>query len=357
MFFAANSISIADENSAAANSLRTKQHLSGSNFLILFFGIKNILFFLIIIFLLTNESKAKNCLNFLPYGFNDYYVHLPQNKSFCVKEGDKSVYYKTDEYGGRIIGEDIFVDKLQVFGDSQVLGLEVEKIHEHYLNQLYKSNFIIYAAPNNGPYEVINFLNENRNIIEKKIVITFNYSVDIYRISSGWKAENFVALKHYELNDILENPLKYRWIIFKNVLFRRNFTLRRFNNVEMQKLFDNTNKDTIYNNTINYLNELDKFAKKFNIKIDFIVTQPYWVYYKNNEKLLLDEKIKKKVKNLICKSFKKTNNIRNIFVSDLKKKINKTSLTYDSRHFNSNTLKFKNIETFCIYGKNSNAKN
>ena len=33
MFFAANNISTAEANSAAANSLRTKQHLSGLNFL------------------------------------------------------------------------------------------------------------------------------------------------------------------------------------------------------------------------------------------------------------------------------------------------------------------------------------
>ena len=37
MFFAANNISIAEENSAAANSFKTKQHLSGSNFLRLLF--------------------------------------------------------------------------------------------------------------------------------------------------------------------------------------------------------------------------------------------------------------------------------------------------------------------------------
>mgnify|MGYP007132592378 CR=1 FL=1 len=40
--FAANNISTADENSAAANSFKTIQHLSGSNFLRLLFGIKNI---------------------------------------------------------------------------------------------------------------------------------------------------------------------------------------------------------------------------------------------------------------------------------------------------------------------------
>ena len=154
MFFAANNISTAEENSAAENSLRTKQHLSGLKLLRLFFGIRNILFFFIITFLFNTELKAKNCLTFLPYGFNDYYVHLPQDATFCVKEGKNFISYKTDIYGGRQFTNEVFSEKVQVFGDSQVLGLDIEKIDKHYLTELYKNNFILYAAPNNGPYAV-----------------------------------------------------------------------------------------------------------------------------------------------------------------------------------------------------------
>ena len=61
---------------------------------------------------------------------------------------------------------------LQAFGDSQVLGLDIQKIEDHYLHNTYKKyNFIIYAAPNNGPYEVINFLNKNKIILKKKILL------------------------------------------------------------------------------------------------------------------------------------------------------------------------------------------
>ena len=347
MFFAANNISTAEENSAAANSLRTKQHLSGLKFLRLFFGIKIILFFFILTFLFITELKAKNCLTFLPYGFNDYYVHLPQDASFCVKEGKDFISYKTDDYGGRLISNEIFSEEIQVFGDSQVLGFDVEKIDKHYLQQLYKNNFIIYAAPNNGPYEVINFLIENKKIIKKKVVITFNYSVDIFRISNEWDPKGFVALKHYELDEILESPLKYKWIIFKSILFKRHFTLRRFNNEKMKNLFSNTSKDKIYSDTINYLDQLDKLAKKLNIKIDFIITQPYWLYSKNRKKLILDKKFKDEVENLICNSFKKTKNINNIYVSNLKNQITKNSLTYDERHFKSDKIDLIRLEKIC----------
>jgi hypothetical protein len=105
----------------------------------------------------------------LPYGFNEYYVHLPQSASFCVKQGKLINKYQTDNFGGRLLYGEPSNNKIQVFGDSQVLGLDVENIDQHYLNTIYKKdNFVIYAAPNNGPYEVINFLNKNKKILQKK---------------------------------------------------------------------------------------------------------------------------------------------------------------------------------------------
>ena len=135
---AANNISTADENSAAANSFKTKQLLSGSNFLRLLFGIKNILLIIFIyLILFVPKVDAKDCLSFLPYGFNESYVHLPERASFCVKQGKVINKYQTDNYGGRLLYDEAFNNKIQVFGDSQVLGLDIEKVEQHYLNLLY----------------------------------------------------------------------------------------------------------------------------------------------------------------------------------------------------------------------------
>ena len=169
--------------------------------------------------LFVPKADAKGCLSFLPYGFNGSYVHLPQSASFCVKQGKTTIKYQTDNYGGRLFGDKIVNNKIQVFGDSQVLGLDVDNIEKHYLNTRYnENNFVIYAAPNNGPYEVINFLNKNKKILQKKIIVTFSFSTDLYRILNYWNPENFVALKDYELDEILEHPFKYRLIVFKNLL-------------------------------------------------------------------------------------------------------------------------------------------
>ena len=130
--FAANNISTADENSAAANSFKTKQLLSGSNFLRLLFGIKNIVLAIFIYSILfVSKVDANGCLSFLPYGFNESYVHLPQSASFCVKQGKIINKYQTDNYGGRLLNDEALNNKIQVFGDSQVLGLDIENIEQH----------------------------------------------------------------------------------------------------------------------------------------------------------------------------------------------------------------------------------
>ena len=349
--FAANNISIADENSAAANSFKTKQLLSGSNFFKLLFGVKNILLIIFFYFILfTNPLNAKSCLSFLPYGFNESYVHLPQSASFCVKQGKTKYTYKTDNYGGRILYNDNANNKLQVFGDSQVLGLDVDKIEQHYLNTVYKkSNFIIYAAPNNGPYEVINFLNQNKKILQKKIIVTFSFSTDLYRILNYWNPENFVALKDYELDEILENSFKYRLIVFKNFLLNKNFTLSKYDNKKKQDLFLNSDQDEFYNNLTKYFDELNETATNIGIEIEFIVTHPYWVYSidKKNNKLLLDKILNDKLEKLICNSFQATKKISKILISQVPETLQLNDLTFDKRHLKSSKINLKNITEIC----------
>ena len=293
---------------------------------------------------------AKSCLSFLPYGWNDFYVHLPQNATFCVNQSGLSRKYITDNYGGRILSNELSNEKIQVFGDSQVLGLDVEKIEEHYLSDKYKNyNLIIYAAPNNGPYEVINFLNKNKKILKKKIIVTFNFAVDIYRVSNTWHPTNFVALKNYELDEILDHPFKYRLIIFKNLLFSKNFTIKKYNNKKMQNLFLNSNQDEVYNNLFNYFNELDKLANKNNLEVDFIVTHPYWLYSidKKKDDLLLEENLNKKVFQLICKTFKETKNIKKILISKPSINFSLQNLTFDNRHIESKKIKLLNRNEVC----------
>ena len=258
--------------------------------------------------------------------------------------------YQTDNYGGRLLYNDNSNNKIQVFGDSQVLGLDVENIEQHYLNNLYKkNNFIIYAAPNNGPYEVINFLNQNKKILQKKIIVTFSFSTDLYRILNYWSPQNFVALKDYELDEILENPFKYRLIVFKNLLLNKNFTLSRYDNKKMQQIFLKSDQDEFYNNLTKYFDELNKTAINIGIEIDFIVTHPYWVYSidKKNNKLLLDKALNDKVEKLICNSFQSTKKISKILISQLPETLQLNDLTFDKKHLKSSKINLKNFREIC----------
>ena len=305
-----------------------------------------ILFFLSIFIFFTSKLNAKSCLSFLPYAFNEHYVHLPQNKVFCVKNFKKTISYKTDRYGARILNN-FTKDNIQVFGDSQVLGLDINYKKDHFLNNLYNNkNLLIYAAPNNGPYEVINFLNKNKKILKKKIIVTFNFSTDLFRVSSDWNPKNFVVLRDYELDGILENPFKYNFIIFKNFLINKNFTLATYNNKKMQNFFLNSNHNKLNKNLVNYFNELNIFANDNNLEITFIVIQPYWIYSvnKKNNKLILEKILSEKVVSLICDSFRVTKKISRIYISKEENNLNIQSLTFDKRHLKSNEIKLKKLK-------------
>ncbi len=304
----------------------------------------------IIIFLSSKKSYSNNCLSFLPYGYNNDYVHLPLDASFCVKEGNKKIQYSTDFLGGRVIIKQKATNTIQIFGDSQALGLEVNKIQDHFLNKIYNnSNLKIYAAPNNGPYEVINFLEENKNFLDKKIVIVFNFSVDIFRLNLDWNPKNFVALKSHELDDILDYPIKYDWIILKNLLFNKKFTLVRYDNDKMQNLFLNSNEKELKMQIKNYLNLLSQIKKKNNYRVTFLIIKPYWVYSKrlNKNIFLLEEKILKKIDKLICNSFN-LNDFEELKISKIEyNEIDKNFLTEDKRHFVSNQISLEEFKEMC----------
>ena len=304
----------------------------------------------IIIFLGSKKSYSNNCLSFLPYGYNNDYVHLPLDASFCVKEGNKKIQYSTDFLGGRVIIKQKATNTIQIFGDSQALGLEVNKIQDHFLNKIYNnSNLKIYAAPNNGPYEVINFLEENNNFLDKKIVIVFNFSVDIFRLNLDWNPKNFVALKSYELDDILDYPIKYDWIILKNLLSNKKFTLIRYDNDKMQNLFLNSNEEELKVQIENYLDLLIHIKKKNNYRVTFLIIKPYWVYSKrlNKNIFLLEEKILKKIDKLICNSFN-LNDFEELKISKIEyNEIDKNFLTEDKRHFVSNQISLEEFKEMC----------
>ena len=139
-------------------------------------------------------------------------------RCFALNITKKNLNFKTDNLGGRF-----FLQKkeyLQVFGDSQVLGLDIEEQKEHYLKKYYEEDLVLYAAPNNGPSEVLRFIDINQDIIEDKIIINLNLAVDLFRILPNHNFKEFVALKDDEIDSVIKYPIRYKFIIFKNLLLK-----------------------------------------------------------------------------------------------------------------------------------------
>jgi hypothetical protein len=162
-------------------------------------------------------------------------------------------------------------------------------------------------------------------------------------------SQELCSFKDYELDEILENPFKYKLIIFKNLLFNKNFTLSRYDNKKMQNVFLNSDQDELYKNLNKYFDELNKIANRLDIEIDFIVTHPYWVYSidKKNNKLLLDKELNEKVEKLICNSFLRTKKINKILISEVSKNLQLSDLTIDKRHLKSNKIKLVEHDKVC----------
>ena len=282
----------------------------------------------------------------MPFGHNDNYVQLPEESEFCVKYGDKNLIFKTDIEGGRY-----FVNSknniIQVFGDSQILGLDIQNQQRHFLSQYYPENLIIYAAPNNGPYEVLNFIILNQEKIKKRIIISFNLSVDIFRIFPDWDIKNYVALRDYQLHDILDKPYKYRLVILKSLITNKFFTISRKNQNEMQELFQNINTKDFERNFKIYLKILNEIIKNYDLEVEYILTMPYWIYEldKKTKNYFINSNLENKLNFLICSTFVVNDNLNNTYITSLDK--SNEILTRDERHLRMDNIVLTDLNNYC----------
>ena len=256
--------------------------------------------------------------------------------------------FKTDKKGGRFFKKKN-ESTIQVFGDSQILGIDIQNQKDHFLSKFYNEDLVIYAAPNNGPYQVLNFIILNQEKINKKIIISFNLSVDIFRLHPDYNIQNYVALRQDQLNDIIEKPFKYRFIILKSLITNKFFTISRKNQKKMQILFENKNFKELEKNLNIYFENLNEIINKLDIEVDYILTMPYWIYEqdKNNKNYFINSNLELKLKNLVCRTFQKNNKLQNKYVSILDD--NHKILTEDKRHLRLDNLILTDLVNYCKF--------
>ena len=286
-------------------------------------------FFLILIFLIINQNS---CFKVPPYGYINGYSSLAYSRNFCVSDTDNSVNFTTNSAGARILINNPQNEYLKVFGDSQVLGFDVSKLSDHYLYKFYPNqNFIIFAAPNNGPYEVINSLDLNLEYNER-VVVNFNASTDLFRMDDSWIFYDHVPLSVNQVNYFSYVPIFYDF--FKLLIYYFDSDdYELFNNNAMQELFLKYDNSYFLDKFDEYFHVLDSSISSKGSTFDYFISHPYWVYDFNDNLLIVNEEVYSKYDDLMNSIFAKYPTINISKVS--KMKLKKSELTLDKRHLRS----------------------
>jgi hypothetical protein len=296
-------------------------------------------------------SLFGGCLSFLPYGYNDFFVHLPRSEQFCVSSPDGETTYWTDDRGARIIDGEDKEAPVYAFGESQLLEIFPDTSGQgHALRSLYpKKPLIIHGAPNNGPFETVEYLKYVlRTTNPEHIVIGFNFGTDVFRIIPGWKIKKFVSLTSDELPKVMSFPFWYDLKIAVGVLKGKFFTAKK-PNLERTRNYYNSRKKIIRTNFQTFINQLTKAAKPVNSKIDFVFFPPYWAYSQKEDTSYFEETIGIEFKNFVCDGVILNQLlVANTYIARFPKTLSTEKLfTYDRRHFRTETLKFESRETYC----------
>lgn len=292
-----------------------------------------LVFISLVIFTILNFTT---CFKLPPYGYINGYSSLIHSKKFCITDNQSKIFFETNSEGARILQDFPNDNVAKVFGDSQVLGLDVKIKADHYLNNIFPNkNFLIYAAPNNGPYEVLNSLELNVQDYEH-IILTFNASTDFFRINNEWNMYEHVHLNLNRAELLSLFPIFYDF--YKLIIFyKNNYESEIFNNKQMQNLFLGVNNETFLKDIDIYFEKLESLALLKKISFDLIFTHPYWLYDFSNGDLLLNKKVFSKYDELI---FKISTKYPDIIFSKPQYNLNIDKLTHDKRHLRSNIFTF-----------------
>jgi len=299
---------------------------------------KFIFFLSLISLIILTILNLNTCFKLPPYGYINGYSSLVYSKKFCIKDYQAKVIFETNSEGARILKDSDSKEFVKVFGDSQALGLDVKNKADHYLNKIFPNkNFLIYAAPNNGPYEVLNSLELNVQDYDH-IILTFNASTDFFRIGNDWNMYQHVHLSLNSANLLSLFPLFYDF--YKLIIFYKNdYQSKIFNNIQMQNSFLEIKNETLLKNTDLYFEKLNHLILKKKLSFEFIITHPYWLYDSLDDSLALNNNVSSKYEDLI---FEISLKYPNIISSKPQNYLNIERLTYDKRHLRSSIFSFNN---------------
>ena len=286
-----------------------------------------------------NAFDSLRCFSFIPYGTSDGYVSLPFERKLCFKYSDRYIEMKTNKFGARLFDAGEYEQTALVFGESQLLGLDVSDTDgQHDLSDLFSDhNFEIYAAPNNGPFEAlkkVNDLGQQITIVNKTVVVGFNFGTDIFRIRSNWDPRNFVPVNLEILNWTFMIPGLHDILLFRARLRGVEFgsTVSDSDNVR-KYYFAMTDRERGIN-TLNWLTGVSQ-SKLMEARVrTLILFPPYWYITASDAQKL---EITNDYHMFACNILE-----ANIFHKILYAKLpeDENVLTKDNRHFRAGALDY-----------------
>ena len=301
----------------------------------------------LILFLVYSNSIYADCLNFIPYYFTGKSHKIIENREFCVKNlSEKNINYKSDAYGTRVLSEYPNKPKKVFFGDSQLLGLDVNAEDHNFFSNEYSIS--LHATPNNGPYEILNLILE-RNLPPEMVNVAFNFSRDIFRLDEKWDPSKYELFSKEELEKIIGSKFQYNLALMKKYFLDRKLTFKAPNNNKLRQNF--FNKKNIY-----FINSLNKYFSIFNLiksnkKFgEYYFYPPFWAFDVDGRKITsLDKQATIDYKLIVCSQSENLNSLfSDVYVMSLdNNNLLKSELTKDLRHIKTRDINFVKIKKFC----------
>jgi hypothetical protein len=204
-------------------------------------------------------------------------MSLPRAISHCVSNLSlNSINYVTDQWGGRIIsnGSHSFPASV-IFGESQALGMDTNELPRLY-KQFDVESVVIYAAPNNGPYESYRRIALGNYQKNHYYMMVLNLGFDLFRLGNDWDPTRNNSISLEQVEKWIESP---RWVTFNN--FLRSFKGEAVGLSGDDRKF----KLNLYNqHRVEILQNLETYLSEFHPKtiarlgqLETIVIMPYWM--------------------------------------------------------------------------------
>jgi len=286
-----------------------------------------------------NAFDSLRCFSFIPYGMSDGFVSLPFDREFCFKYSNRYIEMKTNRFGARLLDAGHYEQTALAFGESQLLGMDASDTDgQHDLSALFSDhNFEIYAAPNNGPFEAlerVNDLGQQITIGNKTVVVGFNFGTDIFRIRSNWDPRNFVPVDSEVLNWTFMIPGLHDILLFHARLKGVKFGSTVSDSDSVRKYYFAMTDRERGINTLNWLKAVSQSKLMEARERALILFPPYWYINASDTQKL---EIKNDYHTFAC-NILEANIFHKVLYAELPEGEN--VLTRDNRHFRTGTLNY-----------------